>query len=187
MVSTGPEETAASELEPLLTAQQIAVRVAEMGVRISADYEPEPVLLVGVLKGAAIFLADLARSLHLEASYDFLAASSYGQGTRSSGVVRLIKDLSEDISSRHVIVVEDILDTGLTLNYLCRLLRERHPKSLRTAVLLDKPSRRQVPFKADYVGFTIPDEFVVGYGLDFQERYRNLPGVYRLGGSIAKV
>lgn len=146
-----------------------------MGARISQDYAGRSVLLIGILKGAAIFLADLARALRVDATFDFMAVSSYGRGQHSSGVVRLIKDLDESIEGRDVIIVEDILDTGLTLSYLRTLLQERHPRSVRIAVLLDKPSRRQVAIEADYTGFVIDDEFVVGYGLDCAEHYRSLP------------
>lgn len=165
----------AGRLEPFLSAQEIAGRVRELGERISQDYAGRNVLLIGILKGAAIFLADLARTLRVDASFDFMAVSSYGRGQHSSGVVRLIKDLDESIEGRDVIIVEDILDTGLTLSYLRTLLEDRKPRSLRIAVLLDKPSRRQVSIEADYTGFVIDDEFVVGYGLDYAEHYRNLP------------
>ena len=162
-------------LEPFLSAEQIAARVQEMGARISQDYAGRNVLLIGILKGAAIFLSDLARALAVDASFDFIAVSSYGRGQQSSGVVRLIKDLDESIEGRDIIIVEDILDTGLTLSYLRTLLEDRQPASLKIAVLLDKPSRRKVAIEADYTGFVIDDEFVVGYGLDCAEHYRNLP------------
>lgn len=134
-------------------------------------------LLVGVLKGASIFLADLSREIGLDTTFDFLAAGSYGHSSQTSGQVRLLKDLDASIEGRNVILVEDILDTGVTLNYLLRLLRERHPKALRVAALLDKAERRLQPVKADYVGFRIPNRFVVGYGLDYAEHYRNLRDV----------
>lgn len=162
-------------LEPLLTAEQIAARVRALGAQISQDYAGRSVLLVGILKGAAIFLSDLARALTVDATFDFMAVSSYGRGQHSSGVVRLIKDLDESMEGRDVMIVEDILDTGLTLSYLRTLLAERQPASLKIAVLLDKPSRRKVAIEADYTGFVIADEFVVGYGLDCDEHYRNLP------------
>lgn len=164
-------------LEPFLTPEQIAARVREMGARISQDYAGRNVLLVGILKGAAIFLSDLARALTVDATFDFIAVSSYGRGRQSSGAVRLIKDLDESIEGRDVMIVEDILDTGLTLSYLRTLLGGRQPGSLKIAVLLDKPSRRRVAIEADYIGFAIEDEFVVGYGLDCAEHYRNLPGL----------
>jgi hypoxanthine phosphoribosyltransferase len=132
---------------------------------------------VGVLKGACIFLSDLVREISLETSIDFIAVSSYGKGKQSSGQVRVLKDLDSSIEGLHVVVVEDILDTGLTLSYLLRVLQQRKPKTLRVAALLDKPSRRIKDVKGDYIGFTIPDEFVVGYGLDYAERYRNLKDV----------
>lgn len=175
------------ELEPLLSADRIAERVREMGAQISRDYAGRSVLLIGILKGAAIFLADLARALTVDATFDFMAVSSYGRGRNSSGAVRLIKDLDESIEGRDVIVVEDILDTGLTLAYLRAQLLERRPKSLRIAVLLDKPSRRQVQLEADYTGFVIDDQFVVGYGLDCAEHYRSLPDLCILRGGPGDV
>jgi len=164
-------------LQPLLSREQIAGRVRELGEQISRDYAGESVLLIGILKGAAIFLSDLARALSVDATFDFMAVSSYGRGHKSSGLVRLIKDLDESIEGCNVIVVEDILDTGLTLSYLRALLLERRPRNLRIAVLLDKPSRRLTPLEADYIGFSIDDQFVVGYGLDYAEHYRNLPDI----------
>src|ERR1700752_5029264 len=144
-----------------------------MGNQISKDYKGQRVHLIGVLKGAAIFLSDLIRQIRIDVSLDFMAVSSYGKGSRTSGQVRLIKDLDTSIEGLNVIVVEDILDTGLTLGYLLRVLQQRKPKSLRIAALLDKPTRRIKDVKADYVGFKIPNDFVVGYGLDYAERYRN--------------
>ncbi len=164
----------ASELRVLIGSERIAARVRELGAEIARDFAGQEILLVGILKGAAVFLADLARSIPLHASFDFMAVTSYGRKSQSSGVVRLLKDLNEDIAGRNVILVEDILDTGLTLSYLRDLLLDRQPAQLRIAVLLDKTSRRQVPLRADYTGFEIPDEFVVGYGLDYAEKYRNL-------------
>lgn len=145
-----------------------------MAAQISNDFRGQSVLLLGVLKGATIFLSDLARQLTVDATFDFLAVSSYGKGTKSSGEVRLTKDLDESLQGRNVILVEDILDTGLTLNYLKNMVSARQPRSLRIAALLDKPSRRIQPVQADYLGFTIEDVFVVGYGMDYAERYRNL-------------
>ncbi len=165
------------ELPILFTAAEIRKRVAELGARISREHADAPVLLVGVLKGAAIFLADLARSMRADTSFDFVAVQSYGAGTASSGQVRLLKDLDESIEGRSVVLVEDILDTGLTLSFLHTTLLRHHPRSLRIAALLDKPERRLKPIKADYVGFRIPNHFVVGYGMDYAERYRNLPDI----------
>lgn len=148
-----------------------------MGREIDKDYARESIVLVGVLKGAAIFLADLARSISVDNTFDFVAVSSYGKGQRSSGAVKLIKDLDQPIEGKNVIIVEDILDTGLTLGFLRSLFEQHQPKTLRIAALLDKPSRRLEKIDADYVGFTIPNEFVIGYGMDYAERYRNLPDI----------
>jgi hypoxanthine phosphoribosyltransferase len=164
-------------LEVLYTRQQIADRVAEMGAQITRDLNGEKLVMVGVLKGAAPFLADLARAVQADATFDFVATSSYGKGQRSSGAVKLIKDLDEPIEGKNVLVVEDILDTGLTLSYLRKLFLQQHPKTLRIATLLDKPSRRLEKIEADYVGFSIPNLFVIGYGMDYAERYRNLPDI----------
>jgi len=164
-------------LEILYTREQIAERVAELGAQIARDLNGEKLVMVGVLKGAAPFLSDLARAINADATFDFVAVSSYGKGTRSSGVVRLIKDLDEPIEGKNVLIVEDILDTGLTLSYLRKLFLQQHPKTLRIATLLDKPSRRLESIEADYVGFSIPNLFVIGYGMDYAERYRNLPDV----------
>lgn len=165
-------------LKVLIRRSAIQKRVQEIGKQITKDYRGERVHLIGVLKGASIFLADLVRTVGLEVSLDFMAVSSYGKGTRTSGEVKLSKDLDTSIEGLNVILVEDILDTGLTLGYLCRVLRQRKPKDLRIAALLDKPDRRLMKdVKADYVGFQIPNEFVVGYGLDYAERYRNLKDV----------
>ncbi|MDE3062569.1 MAG: hypoxanthine phosphoribosyltransferase [Acidobacteriota bacterium] len=164
-------------LEVLYTREQIARRVVEMGLQISQDLKGEKLVMVGVLKGAAIFLADLARSIDADATFDFVAVSSYGKGQRSSGAVKLIKDLDQPIEGKNVLIVEDILDTGLTLAYLRKLFVQQRPKSLRIATLLDKPSRRIEKIDADYVGFSIPNLFVIGYGMDYAERYRNLPDI----------
>lgn len=163
--------------EVLYTRTQIAERVAEMGAEITRDLNGEKVVLVGVLKGAAIFLSDLARSLAVDATFDFVAVSSYGKGQRSSGAVKLIKDLDEPIEGKNVLIVEDILDTGLTLSYLRKIFLQHRPRTLRIAALLDKPSRRLEKIDADYVGFSIPNLFVIGYGMDYAERYRNLPDI----------
>lgn len=167
----------AERLSILLPRARIARRVRVLGRRISRDFRGESVLLVGVLKGACIFLADLSREISLDASFDFLAAASYGSSSESSGQVRLVKDLDASIEGRNVILVEDILDTGVTLNYLAGLLRQRRPKALRIAALLDKADRRIQSIHADYLGFRIPNHFVVGYGLDYAERYRNLKDI----------
>jgi hypoxanthine phosphoribosyltransferase len=164
-------------LKVLYTRQQIADRVAEIGVEITRDLNGEPLIMVGVLKGAAVFLADLARAVQADTTFDFIAVSSYGKGQRSSGAVKLIKDLDHPIEGKNVLIVEDILDTGITLTYLRKILQEHHPKSLRVAALLDKPSRRIEKIDADYVGFSIPNLFVIGYGMDYAERYRNLPDI----------
>ncbi len=164
------------QLKILITRERIAAKVAELGVRITSDFAGESLLLVGVLKGATIFLADLARQIDLDVSFDFIAVSSYGN-SQQSGELKLIKDLDESMEGKNVILVEDILDTGVTLTYLKTLLLARQPKALKVAALLDKVSRRKVPIEADYVGFEIPDRFVVGYGLDLAQRYRNLPHV----------
>jgi hypoxanthine phosphoribosyltransferase len=177
------------ELKVLLSRQQIAQRVAEMGAQIAYDFRDESVIFVGVLKGAAIFLSDLARHVPLDATFDFIGVSSYGNRPSlrddptghatwdSLGEVRLTKDLDQSLAGRNVILVEDILDTGLTLNYISRLLAAHRPRSLNIAALLDKPSRRKQTVEARYIGFTVPDVYVVGYGLDYAERYRNLPDI----------
>ena len=164
-------------LRVLITREQISAKVAQMGERITADFAGEPIVLLGVLKGSTIFLADLARQIKLDATFDFIAVSSYGSGKQQSGEVKLLKDVDRSVEGRNIILVEDILDTGLTLTYLKNMLQAHRPKSLKVAALLDKISRRTEPVHGDYVGFAIPDEFVVGYGLDFAERYRNLPDI----------
>lgn len=166
-----------SDLEILYSRVQIEERVQALGDQITQDYAGESIVMVGVLKGAALFLADLARAVGVDCSFDFVAVSSYGKGQRTSGAVKLIKDLDNSIEGKHIIVVEDILDTGLTLCYLRKLFLQHHPKSLRIATLLDKPSHRLEKIEADYVGFSIPNLFVVGYGMDYAERFRNLPDI----------
>ena len=161
--------------EVLVDEERLRARVEELGRRISADYAGREPLFVGVLKGCFIFMADLVRACRLKCTVDFMVVSSYGGGTTSSGAVEIVKDLSQDISGRDIIIVEDILDSGNTLHYLTRNLRARNPASVRVVTLMDKPDRRTADVKADYVGFTIPDSFVVGYGLDYDQRYRNLP------------
>jgi hypoxanthine phosphoribosyltransferase len=163
-------------MDVLIDADKIRARVAGLAGEIRRDYGPDDrVHLVAVLKGAFVFLADLVRQFEGPVTCDFIAVSSYGSGSTSSGEVRLTKDLDRSLEGRHVIIVEDIVDTGLTLHYLQEILRARNPKSLRTACLLSKPSRRQIDVRVDYIGFTIEDRFVVGYGLDYSEQYRNLP------------
>ena len=161
----------------LVSREEIAKRVAELGKQISEDYKGESVTLVCTLRGASIFFADLVREIECDVEIDFIAVSSYGAGTKSSGEVKMIKDLSEPIKDKNVIIVEDIIDTGITLCYLKKLLLARAPKSLKVCSLLDKPSRRQVDFKGDYIGFEIENEFVVGYGLDYGEKMRNFKDV----------
>jgi len=164
------------KLTVLITREQIAAKVVEMGVRITTDFAGQSVVLIGVLRGAAIFLADLARQIDLDVSFDFIAVSSYGN-SKQSGEIKLIKDVDDSLEGRNVILVEDILDTGITLTYIRKLLLARQPRAFKVAALLDKVAARKVPAQADYVGFQIPDQFVVGYGLDFGQRYRNLPHV----------
>jgi hypoxanthine phosphoribosyltransferase len=159
----------------MYTEEQIQSRIRELGADISRDYEGRSVLLVAVLRGAALFIADLARDISVPVELDFMAVSSYGSSTKSSGVVRILKDLDETIEGRDVIVVEDIIDTGLTLKYLLKNLASRKPASLEVITLLSKEGKQRVPISCAYVGFLCPDEFVVGYGLDYVEKYRNLP------------
>ncbi len=163
--------------EILIGEQELQARISELGVEISGDYAGRDLLLVGVLKGAVVFMADLMRELTVPCEIDFMAISSYGAGTDSSGVVRILKDLDINISGRDVLVVEDIIDSGLTLSYLMRSLKARKPASVEICALLTKPERREVEVPVAYVGFEIPNRFVIGYGLDFDERYRNLPYV----------
>jgi hypoxanthine phosphoribosyltransferase len=171
-------------LEVLLTEDQLKARIAELGRELAADYAERQPVLVSVLKGSIVFLADLVRAMEIPLSVDLMELSSYGASTESSGQVRILKDLSGSIKDRDVIVVEDIIDTGLTLNYLLRYLHDRGPASVRICCLLDKPARRLADIDIDYRGFTVPDRFVVGYGLDFDERYRNLPYVGVLRPSV---
>jgi hypoxanthine phosphoribosyltransferase len=163
--------------EILIDDATLAARVAELGAEVSADYQGRDLLLIGVLKGAVFFMADLMRHLTVPCEVDFMAISSYGDATDSSGIVRILKDLDINIEGRDVLVVEDIIDSGLTLSYLIRNLESREPASLEVCALLTKPSRREIDVPVRYVGFEIPNKFVVGYGLDFAERYRNLPYV----------
>jgi hypoxanthine phosphoribosyltransferase len=163
------------KLEPLISAERLQTRIGEMGAEIARDYAERNPLLIGVLKGACLFLSDLMRAIDIRLGVEFMAISSYGVSTRTSGEVRIIKDLDVPIEGRDIIVVEDIVDTGLTLSYLLANLHARGAKSVKLVALLDKHERRQRPVIIDYLGFSIPDAFVVGYGLDFAERYRNLP------------
>jgi hypoxanthine phosphoribosyltransferase len=170
-------------LRVLIPAEKIQARIAELGAEIDRDYPTGPVYLVGILKGACIFLSDLARAMKTPARIEFVGIASYGRGKTSSGQVKLTKDLDQSVEGQHVIVVEDIVDTGVTLTYLLQVFQQRKPKSLRIAAFLDKPERRQRPVNVDYVGFRVPDEFLVGYGLDYAEDYRNLPDVCALSES----
>jgi hypoxanthine phosphoribosyltransferase len=163
--------------EVLITSQEIEDKVREIGARITEDYEGEKPLLIGILRGAVVIMSDLMRHIDLQCELDFMDISSYGTGTSSSGVVRILKDLEEDITDRHVLIVEDIIDTGLTLSYLMRSLQARKPASLEICALLSKPSRRRADLDVRYLGFEVPDEFVVGYGLDYAGAYRNLPDI----------
>jgi hypoxanthine phosphoribosyltransferase len=168
-------------MKPLLTFDQIQARVVEMGRQISGDFAGREPHLVGVLKGACPFMTDLAQAIDLPITLDYIAVSSYGRATKSTGEVKLIKDLDQGLEGRDLLIVEDIVDTGLTLNYLVNLLGARGPRSLKVVTLLSKPARRLVSVHVDYVGFTIEDEFVVGYGLDYNERYRNLKDIVVYG------
>ena len=161
--------------EVLIDQQTLAARIAELGQQITADYDGKPLVLLGVLKGAVLFLVDLARQIKLPVEIDFMATSSYGASTKSSGIVRILKDLDESIEGKHILIVEDIVDSGLTLAYILRTLEARQPASMKVCGLLVKEREREEDVPIDYAGFTIPDKFVVGYGLDFAERYRNLP------------
>lgn len=161
--------------EVLLTPDEIQTRVKALGHMLEEAYRDKHPLLVGVLKGAAPFMVDLSRQMDIALQMDYMVVSSYGQATQTSGVVKIVKDLDFEIEGRHVLIVEDIIDSGLTLNYLSDLMKRRNPASLAIVTFLDKPTGRKVPIEPDYVGFTVPDAFVVGYGLDFAERYRNLP------------
>ncbi len=170
--------------EVLFTERQIAVMVERVGKEISRDYKDKNLLLVSVLKGSVVFMADLMRSISIPAKIDFMATSSYGSGVKTSGVVKIIKDLDIPLSGYDIVLVEDILDSGKTLSYLMELLRDRNPKSIRICTLFDKPERREVDMEASYVGSVIPDAFIVGYGLDYDEKYRNLPFVGILEPSV---
>ncbi len=177
MPTSTPTLPSANGMPVLISKQQIAERVAALGAEITRDYEGGSVVLIGVLKGAAIFLSDLARSIKIDATFDFVAVSSYGRARVSSGAVKLIKDIDNPIEGKHVILVEDILDTGLTMSYLRGLMLQHKPASLKIATCLDKPARRLVPIEADYVAFKIPNHFVIGYGMDYAEVYRNVEDI----------
>ncbi len=174
---TGPYADDPCVGEPVVSREQLEARIAELGAEITADYAGDAPLLVGVLKGAFVFMADLARAIDLPVEFDFMAVSSYGNATKSSGVVRIVKDLDLDLSGRHVIIVEDIIDSGLTLAYLRKNLRARNPASVEVCALLVREGLQKLDPDLRYVGFRIPPDFVVGYGLDVAERYRNLPYV----------
>lgn len=165
----------AESIRVLIPEKDVATRIEEMGRRISEDYEGKQVHLICVLKGGVFFMCELAKKINVPVSLDFMSVSSYGDGTSSNGVVRIVKDLDESLEGKDVLVVEDIIDSGRTLSYLLEILEKRKPKSMRLCTLLDKPDRRVRDVKVDYVGFEIPDEFVVGYGLDYAQKYRNLP------------
>ena len=159
----------------LLSEEQLRQRVRELGEEISKEYAGKEILMIGVLRGAVMFMADLARAITVPVMIDFMAVSSYGTSTSSSGIVRILKDLDEEVAGKHVLIVEDIIDSGLTLSYLVDNIKSRQPASVRICTLLNKPERRKVDLEVNYNGFTVPDEFVVGYGLDYAEKYRNLP------------
>jgi len=184
-----PDQFSTSELDRdidavLVSAEQIREKTAELAARIDADYADREPLLVGVLKGAVMFMSDLARALHRPSTMEFMAVSSYGSSTTSSGVVRILKDLDRDIAGQHVLIVEDIIDSGLTLSWLLKNLHSRHPASIEIVTLLRKPDAVKVDVPVKYVGFDIANEFVVGYGLDYAERYRDLPYIGRLRPSV---
>ncbi len=164
-------------LKVLISEQELEAKVAELGKRISEDYRGKNLLMISILKGSVVFMADLMRAIDIHARIDFMSVSSYGAGTKTSGVVKIVKDLDIPLAGYDLLIVEDILDSGLTLAYISELLHSRNPKSIRICTLLDKPERRKADVHADYFGFEVPDEFVVGYGLDYDEKYRNLPYV----------
>lgn len=167
----------AERIEVLLSEEEVNKRIREIGDQISRDYAGKQVHLVCVLKGGSFFMCELAKRITVPVSLDFMAVSSYGKDTKSSGVIKIVKDLDEPLTNKHVLVVEDIVDSGRTLSYLLEMLKGRGPEDVKLCTLLDKPSRRVVDVKVDYTGFEIPDEFVVGYGLDYDQKYRNLPYV----------
>ncbi len=164
-------------MRTLISEEQLHQKVAQIGKQVSADYQDKNLLMVSVLKGSVVFMADLMREISIPCEIDFMCVSSYGSGTKTSGVVKIIKDLDIDLKDRDLLIVEDILDSGMTLSYIKEMLKQRGTKSIKICTLLDKPERRKADITPDYVGFTVPDEFVVGYGLDYDEKYRNLPYV----------
>lgn len=168
----------------LYSEEMLAEKAKALGAQISKDYAGEKLIVVGVMKGANVFVADLIRNLDLDVVLDFIVVSSYGHSTETTGVIRLLKDLDENIDSEHVLIVEDIVDSGLTLDYLVKNFETRHPKSIKICTLLNKVERRKVDLKVNYIGFQVPDEFIVGYGIDYAERYRNLPYVGILKRSV---
>ena len=168
----------------LISEEQLKTRIAELGKQLAAEYEDKEPIFVGVLKGVVNFFTDMVRATPIRCQYDFLAVSSYGSGTTSSGEVKMLKDVSCDIHGRHVVILEDILDTGVTLSKLVPMLKMRNPNSVKICTILDKPSRRKADIAPDYEGFAVPDEFVVGYGLDYDEKYRNLPYIGVLKPSV---
>ena len=161
--------------EVLISREQLADKVAELGAQISEDYQGESLFLIGILKGSVPFMADLMRAISLDVEMDFMSVSSYGSGTKTSGIVRILKDLDSDIAGKNVLIVEDIIDSGLTLAYLKEYLAKRNPKSIKIVTMLSKPARRKADIEADYTGFVVDDKFIVGYGLDIDQKYRNLP------------
>ncbi len=171
-------------LNVLISKEELAKKVQEIGAQISKDYEGKNLMMVSVLKGSVVFMADLMRAVTVPAEIDFMSVSSYGSGAKTSGVVKIIKDLDIELAGRDLLIVEDILDSGLTLSYIKKILLERGPRSIKICTLLDKPERRKADIFADYSGFEVPDEFVVGYGLDFAEKYRNLPYIGVLKPSV---
>lgn len=168
----------------LISEEQLNIKIKDLAAKISEDYKGKDLLVIGILKGAVVFFSDLIKNITIPMNIDFMAVSSYGNTTKSSGVVKFIKDLDNSIENRSILIVEDIIDTGLTLHYLVKNLESRKPESIKICCLLDKPSRRQVSIKPDYIGFEIPDEFVIGYGLDYNELYRNLPYIGVLKPSV---
>ncbi len=171
-------------LNVLISKEELAKKVQEIGAQISKDYAGKNLMMVSVLKGSVVFMADLMRAVTIPAEIDFMSVSSYGSGAKTSGVVKIIKDLDIELAGRDLLIVEDILDSGLTLSYIKKILMERGPRSIKICTLLDKPERRKADILADYSGFEVPDEFVVGYGLDFAEKYRNLPYIGVLKPSV---
>lgn len=169
-----------NEAQVIVSKEAIQAKVKELGQRISEDYKGEELMVLGVLKGSFIFLADLVREISIPLTVDFISVSSYGASTKSSGIVKILKDIDTSIAGKHLLIVEDLIDTGLTLSHLKKLLQVRGPKSIKVCTILDKPSKRVMPLIAEYPGIEIPDKFVVGYGLDYAEKYRNLPEVYEL-------